>query len=93
MSADIVLNGNDLNTTQSLIYKAQNILETQLNYLVYAPNFGIDYDLFINQSFDIQTETFKSYAISKLAENGINPVDVLSMQNELDSIINIKISN
>lgn len=81
-----------LRTSETLIYKAKNILSTQIEALAYAPEFGIDYDLFFSKDYNIQTETFKSYAISKLAEFGINPFEVLTQENALDTILNIQIN-
>jgi len=90
---DLFFKDNVLKTSETFIYKARNVLSTNINYLKYAPDFGIDYDLFFDQNFKIQTETFKSYAISKLAENGINPLEVLTQENSLDAILNIQLEN
>jgi hypothetical protein len=88
---DLKFKDNILRTADTLIYKARNILSTQEGYLHYAPTFGIDYDLFFGQDYKIQTQTFKSYAISKLAENGINPLEVLSQEGTFDTLLNIQI--
>lgn len=93
MIVDLFFKNDVLRTSDTLIYKARNILSTQINYLKYAPNFGIDYNLFFDQNFKIQTETFKAYAISRLAENGINPLDVLTLEGGLDAVLNIQLEN
>lgn len=90
---DFVLDGEDLRIVDTSIYKARNILQTQIGSLTYAPEFGIDYDLFFGSDFRIQTETFQAYAIQKLSENGINPVDVMSQEGQLDSRLEIPITN
>jgi hypothetical protein len=90
---DLKFKDDILRTADTSLFKARNILSTQIGYLKYAPDFGIDYNLFFNQDLRIQTETFKAYAISKLAENGINPVEVLTIEESLESFINIQISN
>ncbi len=82
-----------LRRANTSLYKAKNILQTQIGYLAYAPNFGIDYNLFFGDDFKIQTETFQAYAISKLSENGVNPIEVLTEENKFDADINIKIDN
>lgn len=82
-----------LTVADTSLYKARNILSTQQGYLAYAPDFGIDYDLFFGQDYNIQTETFKSYAISRLAENGINALDVLTEEGTLDAVIKIGIDD
>jgi hypothetical protein len=90
---DLFFKNDILKTSDTLIYKAKNVLSTQEGYLHYAPLFGIDYNLFFGDDYKIQTETFKAYAISKLSENGINPLDVLTQENSLDAILDIKIEN
>lgn len=92
MSKDLFFKDDVLRVADTLIYKARNILSTQIGYLAYAPTFGIDYDLFFSQDYNIQTETFKAYAISKLAENGMNPLEVLTQDNNLDTILNIQLA-
>jgi hypothetical protein len=89
---DLKFKDNVLKTADTLVYKAKNILSIQVGNLAYAPDFGIDYDLFFSD-YKIQTETFRSYAISKLAENGINALEVLTEENTLDSILNIQLEN
>tara|TARA_R110000851_G_scaffold184676_2_gene334032 strand:- start:312 stop:590 length:279 start_codon:yes stop_codon:yes gene_type:complete len=89
---DLFFKDDVLKARDTLIYKARNILSTQIGYLSYAPEFGIDYDLFFNQDYNIQTETFKAYAIAKLAENGMNPLEVLTQDNNLDTILNIQLA-
>lgn len=94
MSIDIYIDSSGvLRSSDTPLYKAKNILSTQVGSLAYAPDFGIDYDLFFGKDYKIQTETFKSYAMSKLAENGINPLEVATQENALDTILNIKIDN
>lgn len=90
---DLQFKNNVLRVADTLIYKARNILSTQIKYLAYAPDFGIDYDIFFGDDYKIQNETFKAYAISKLAENGINPLEVLTQEDSLDTILNIKLSD
>lgn len=89
---DLFFKNNILRTANTVIYKGRNILRTQIGYLAYAPEFGIDYDLFYGDDFKIQTQTFEAYAVSKLSENGVNPLEVLATEGNFDSILNIKIS-
>ena len=76
-----------------LLQKAKNILSCQIGSLVYAAEFGIDYDLFFDSEFQIQNETFRAYAVSKLAESGINTQEILQQDNYLDQILNFKLEN
>jgi len=90
---DLFFKDNVLRRQDTSIFKGRNILSTQEGYLHYAPTFGIDYDLFFGQDYRIQTETFRSYAITKLAENGINPLEVLTQEGTFDTLLNIQIEN
>lgn len=90
---DLQFKNNVLKTADTLIYKARNILSTQIGSLAYAPDFGIDYDLFFGEDYQIQNQTFQAYAISKLSENGINPLDVLDKKGTFDEVLNIQIEN
>ena len=90
---DLQFKDNILRTADTLIYKGRNILSTQIGSLAYAPDFGIDYDLFFGDDYEIQTQTFQAYAISKLSENGINPLDVLDSKGTFEEVLNIKIEN
>jgi hypothetical protein len=90
---DLYFKDDVLRVVDTLIYKARNILSTEAGYLAYAPDFGIDYNLFFGDDYKIQTETFKSYAVQKLGENGINPLEVLTQEQTLDTILNIQLEN
>lgn len=90
---DLFFKNDQLKTADTTLYKARNILSTQVGSLSYAPEFGIDYDLFFGKDYKIQTETFKSYAISKLSENGINPQEVFTEEQTLETLLNINIAN
>lgn len=80
-----------LRASNTSLYKAKNVLETQIGHLVYAPDFGIDYNLFFGGEFKIQTATFQAYAISKLSENGVNPLDVITQEGKFDATLNIQL--
>jgi hypothetical protein len=90
---DLSFKNNELKAIDTSVYKARNVLSVQIGSLSYAPNFGIDYDLFFNSDLQIQDQTFQAYAVSKLAENGINPVDVLTEKNTLDENLLITIDD
>lgn len=90
---DINLNQNNLVIVNTSIYKAKNLLETQIGSLIYAPNFGIEYDLFFGEDLRIQKETFVAYAISQLSANGINPIETLTSDGKFDTRLNINIDN
>ena len=91
MILDLFFKNNILKTQETSIFKAKNILSTQLGSLAYAPTFGIDYNLFFSADYKIQDQTFRSYAISKLSENGVNTQEILTNQETFQETLNIKI--
>lgn len=52
--------------------KAANILSIQLGSLEYALEFGIDLRYFLQNGIKFQNESFKSYLIERLANQGVN---------------------
>lgn len=57
--------------------KAANVLQVQLGTLEYAPEFGIDLEFFLDEDFQFQNESFKSYLIQRLSEHHVNVNQVL----------------
>ena len=66
------------------VYKAENLLNTQLGDLYYLPEFGIDLNLIFDQSIEIQAEAFKSYITDVMVINGI---DILELQSDIDKFL------
>ena len=90
---DLIFSASGISSNDTSLFKAKNILETQIGFLEYAPEFGIDYDLFFGNDLQIQIETYQAYAISKLSENGINPLDLIQEDGKFDTLLNINIEN
>jgi hypothetical protein len=74
---DIIGVGTDLELFDTQTEKGKNILSVQLGALEYAPDFGIDLKYFLSEDFKFQNESFKSYLVQVLANNGINVATVL----------------
>lgn len=86
MSRDIYLDDDgELKVADTDVYKGENILRVQVNFLVYAPNLGIDLARFIDPSVTIQPETFKSYTVQELVRQGVRIETVKSNFNALDT--------
>lgn len=64
--------GLDMGLYDTQTERAANILDTQLGALEYAPDFGVDLSYFLQTDFKFQNESFKSYCIQVLANEGIN---------------------
>lgn len=75
---------SDIRTFDAQTSKAANVLSVQLGSLEYAQAFGVDLDFFIDEDFQFQNESFKSYLVQRLAESNVNVNQVLD---ELDGLI------
>lgn len=69
--------GLDIGLYDTQTEKAANILSVQLGALEYAQNLGIDLRYFLEEGFRIQNESFQSYIVQVLANNGINVASVI----------------
>lgn len=82
----------DLKLFDTQTEKGKNVLSVQLGALEYAPDFGIDLKYFLSEDFKFQNESFKSYLVQILAENGINVATVIDTVNTLSSDYEFKIT-
>lgn len=72
MSKDIYLDSfSDLQVSDTDVFKGANILNVQRGRLYYAQATGIDLARFITPDVSIQTQTFLSYAIQQLLQQGV----------------------
>lgn len=69
---DITAVGDDLTVQSAQVPKAANVLQVQLGDLEYAPTFGVDIEFFLDEDFEFQNESFKSYLIQRLSESHVN---------------------
>ena len=65
-------NGQDFGIAETQVPRAANILAVRVQTLEYAPELGIDLDYFLSENFEFQNDSFKSYCVQVLANNGIN---------------------
>lgn len=71
--------GADLRMFNAQTSKAANVLSVQLGSLEYEPTFGIDLEFFIQEDFQFQNESFKSYLVQRLSESHVNVNQVLDV--------------
>lgn len=74
---DVFIDKGEFKTSDTIVFKAKNILETQEGYLSYAPELGIDLKRFLDPDVKIQNRTFEAYSIQKLGEQGVNPIELI----------------
>lgn len=84
--------GKDLGMYSTQTTKAGNILSVQIGALEYAPDLGINLAYFLSEDFQFQNESFKSYLIQILANNGINVANVTETINALFSELSFNLS-
>ena len=77
--------GLDIGVYDTNTNKAANVLSVQLGALEYAPDLGIDLNYFLSEDFRFQNDSFKSYCVNILAQNGINVTEVLDVTQSLFS--------
>lgn len=85
---DIYLDGDDLKLSDTVVFKAQNILLIQEGSLEYEPDLGIDLKRFLSPDVKIQNETFESYSMSKLTEHGINTLELITNKETFREVFN-----
>lgn len=83
--------GRDIEIFDTEAPRAKNILSSQLGYLAYLPEVGIDLDYFLTEKVSFQNDSFKAYLVEVLANNGINVSSVLDVVSSLYSTYNINI--
>lgn len=74
---DITSFSTDLVLVDTQVPKSANIFQIQLGTLEYAQEFGIDLKFFIDEDFQFQNESFKSYLIQRLSESHVDVNQVL----------------
>lgn len=74
---DVYLENGEFKATDTIVFKAKNILEVQEGSLSYAPELGIDLKRFLDPNIKIQNRTFEAYSIQKLGEQGVNPIELI----------------
>ncbi len=82
----------DLKLYDTQTEKGKNVLSVQLGALQYAPDFGIDLKYFLSEDYKFQNESFKSYLVQILAENGINVATVIETVQNLAEEYEFKIT-
>lgn len=86
---DIYLDNNgDLQTSNTDVFKAENILNIQIGRLYYAENLGIDLARFIDSDVNIQPMTFRAYTIQELTRQGIQLEQVETVFRDFLTAIN-----
>lgn len=93
MSIDIYLDTNGvLQRSDTDVYKARNILSVQKTNTHYRPDLGIDLKRFIDPKVKIQFETFRSYTLQEMVQQGARIDAILEVQRDLDKKMDYNVS-
>lgn len=77
----------------AIIWKAKNVMKTQLNSVYYLPNFGCDLDFYItNTNYNIQTQAFKNYLTERLIESNIQIATILKVDELFSTVFDVKLA-
>lgn len=74
---DVYIDNSEFKISDTVVFKAKNILEVQEGSLTYEPNLGIDLKRFLDPDVKIQNSTFEAYSIQRLGEQGVNPIELI----------------
>lgn len=85
--------GKDLKVRDTVVYKAKNLLTTQLGWLVYNAPFGVDLARFLDPDVKIQIESFRAYCLEKMGENSINVIKLIQTDEKFSSALNFIIND
>lgn len=93
MSVDIFLDKDGvLQRSNTDVYKARNILSVQKTNTHYRPDLGIDLKRFIDPDVKIQFETFRSYTLQEMVQQGARIDAILEVQQDLDKKMDYNVS-
>ena len=80
---DVFLKNGQFEISDTVVFKAKNILEIQEGSLTYQPELGIDLKRFLDPDVKIQNKTFEAYSLQRLGEQGINPIELIVNKDEV----------
>lgn len=88
---DVYIEDGVFKASDTIVFKAKNILEVQEGSLVYEPDLGIDLKRFLDPNVKIQNQTFEAYSLRKLGEQGVNPIELVVNQEAFRQVFNYKV--
>lgn len=88
---DIYIDGNNVKVSDTVVFKAKNILEIQEGSLSYEKTLGIDLKRFLDPNVKIQNQTFEAYSLQKLGEQGVNPIELVVDPKTFEQVFNYKV--
>lgn len=75
------------------VYKADNLLKTQTGSLIYAVDFGIDLNYFLNPAFEIENDVFINYLQQRISEFSMSIGDLKRVTEEFSEKVFITINS
>lgn len=87
---DVFIDNGEFKVSDTIVYKAKNILEIQEGSLQYE-DIGIDLKRFLDPNVKIQNSTFEAYSLQKLGEYGVNPIELVVNEETFKQVFNYKV--
>jgi hypothetical protein len=84
---------SDLQIASTEVMRATNLFKTEINYLNYFPEWGIDFAFFFTSDFKIQLETFKAYLAQRLGDFRIDLLQVIASPSRFIEELNFVFGN
>lgn len=90
---DVYFENGKFKASDTIVFKAKNILEVQEGSLDYQPTLGIDLKRFLDPDVKIQNSTFEAYSLQKLGEQGVNPLELIVNQETFRQVFNYTVAD
>lgn len=88
---DIFVEDGKLKISDTVVFKAKNIIEVQESSLYYEQGLGIDLKTFLDPNVKIQNRTFEAYSLQKLGEQGVNPIELIVDKKAFEQVFTYKV--
>lgn len=92
--SDIITNDfNMIEGSPAIVYKAKNVLQTQLKSVYYLQDFGCDLEFYIlDQKYNIQTQAFKNYLVDRLINAGVEVATIFETLSQFSTIFEMNLT-
>lgn len=88
---DVFMENGKMKVSDTVVFKAKNILEIQEGSLYYEKGLGIDLKTFLDPNVKIQNRTFEAYSLQKLGEQGVNPIELIVDKTAFEQVFTYKV--
>lgn len=89
INTDFIMDEGD----NAIIWKAKNVMKTQIGSVRYLQEFGCDLEFFVTgTNYNIQTQAFKNYLTERLIESNIQVATIMKIDELFSTVFNITLA-